>query len=135
MAEGSPTGAPLDDPSPLPENVPLGFWSGETLLEIQKSGVELIKPFDEKQIDCNCYTLRMGDHYFVTSAKGDAEPPTKTKIAVGDGFNIPPGQFAFLISEEEVFIPHFAMAFISMRTPFKFRGLVNVSGFHVDPGY
>jgi dCTP deaminase len=107
----------------------------ETLLEIQKSGVELIKPFDEQQIDCNCYTLRMGDHYFVTSAKGDAEPPTKTKIAVGDDFNIPPGQFAFLISEEEVFIPHFAMAFISMRTSFKFRGLVNVSGFHVDPGY
>jgi dCTP deaminase len=27
------------------------------------------------------------------------------------------------------------MAFISMRTPFKFKGLVNVSGFHVDPGY
>jgi len=22
-----------------------------------------------------------------------------------------------------------------MRTPFKFRGLINVSGFHVDPGY
>jgi hypothetical protein len=27
------------------------------------------------------------------------------------------------------------MAFISMRTAFKFKGLVNISGFHVDPGY
>ena len=27
------------------------------------------------------------------------------------------------------------MAFISIRAKTKFRGLVNVSGFHVDPGY
>jgi dCTP deaminase len=27
------------------------------------------------------------------------------------------------------------MAFISMRTGIKFQGLINVSGFHVDPGY
>jgi dCTP deaminase len=27
------------------------------------------------------------------------------------------------------------MAFISMRTAIKFAGLINVSGFHVDPGY
>lgn len=27
------------------------------------------------------------------------------------------------------------MAFISMKTGIKFKGLINVSGFHVDPGY
>jgi len=135
MVDGRPDATAQDGPSPLPENAPLGFWSGETVLEIQNSGVELIRPFDERQIDCNGYTLRMGDSYFVTSAKGDSEPPTKTKIDLGQDFNIPAGQFAFVISAEEVFIPHFAMAFISMRTPFKFKGLVNVSGFHVDPGY
>ncbi|MET4217170.1 dCTP deaminase [Bradyrhizobium sp. LB14.3] len=135
MVESALAAPPQDGPSPLPDNVPLGFWSGETLLEIQKSGVELIKPFHEEQIDCNCYTLRMGDHYFVTSTKGDSEPPTKTKVASKQDFNIPAGQFAFLISEEEVFIPRYAMAFISMRTAFKFKGLVNISGFHVDPGY
>ena len=135
MVEGAPAAQPQDGPSRLPDNIPLGFWSGETLLEIQNSGVELIKPFNDKQIDCNCYTLRMGNHYFVTSAKGDSEPPTKTKVASKQDFNIPAGQFAYLISEEEVFIPRYAMAFISMRTAFKFKGLVNISGFHVDPGY
>jgi dCTP deaminase len=124
-----------DEASSLPAGMPLGFWSGETLLRIQNEGVELIKPFKPKQIDCNCYTLRMGDHYFVTSAKGDSEPPTKTKVEPTHDFNIPAGQFAYLISDEEVNIPRYAMAFISMRTAFKFKGLVNVSGFHVDPGY
>jgi hypothetical protein len=68
MAGDQPLAPSQDGPSPLPDNIPLGFWSGETLLRIQQSGTELIKPFDEKQIDCNCYTLRMGDQYFVTSA-------------------------------------------------------------------
>src|SRR6185312_1862106 len=36
---------------------------------------------------------------------------------------------------EEVNIPDNAMAFISMRTRIKYQGLINVSGFHVDPGY
>jgi dCTP deaminase len=34
-----------------------------------------------------------------------------------------------------VSVPADALAFISIRAKTKFRGLVNVSGFHVDPGY
>ena len=34
-----------------------------------------------------------------------------------------------------VAVPADALAFISIRAKIKFRGLVNVSGFHVDPGY
>lgn len=48
---------------------------------------------------------------------------------------MPPGQFAFLLTEEVVHVPLDAIAFISIRATIKFRGLVNVSGFHVDPGY
>lgn len=47
----------------------------------------------------------------------------------------PPGQFAFILAEETVRVPPSAMAFISMRATFKMKGLVNVSGFHVDPGW
>jgi dCTP deaminase len=43
--------------------------------------------------------------------------------------------FAFLLTEEVVRIPNNVMGFISLRTGFKFQGLINVSGFHVDPGY
>ena len=52
-----------------------------------------------------------------------------------EAFTIPPGQFAFVLTEEVVSVPSDALAFISIRAKTKFRGLVNVSGFHVDPGY
>ena len=66
-----------------------------------------------------------------------ADPTTVTvrKLSDGEAFTIPPGQFAFLLTEEVVCVPADALAFISIRAKIKFRGLVNVSGFHVDPGY
>ena len=66
-----------------------------------------------------------------------ADPTTITicKLSDGEAFTIPPGQFAFLLTEEVVSVPADALAFISIRAKTKFRGLLNVSGFHVDPGY
>jgi dCTP deaminase len=40
-----------------------------------------------------------------------------------------------LLTEESVTVPCGKIAFISMKSGIKLRGLVNVSGFHVDPGY
>jgi dCTP deaminase len=40
-----------------------------------------------------------------------------------------------LLTEETITVPAGVIAFISMKTGLKGRGLVNVSGFHVDPGY
>jgi dCTP deaminase len=140
MADEQPAAQPANAAAaPRPPQIPAGFWSGETLRALQQGSVPLIDPqhFDERRIDCNSYTLSMGDQYFVTSTKGDFEPPTIVNLEAGGQtvFNIPAGQFAFLITKEMVSIPHYAMAFISMRTGFKFQGLVNVSGFHVDPGF
>src|SRR5690606_791554 len=53
----------------------------------------------------------------------------------GESFTIPPGQFAFLLTEEVVSIPDNLMGWISLRSGIKFKGLVNISGFHVDPGF
>jgi dCTP deaminase len=44
-------------------------------------------------------------------------------------------QFALLLTEEHVAVPSDAIGFISIKAGIKFRGLVNVSGFHVDPGF
>lgn len=113
----------------------MAFWSGETLLSRCPSE-NLISDFDKNQIDCNSYTLRMGEHYFCT---GDGsrvwERATKKKLSVGGTFVIPPGQFAFLETKDRIKVPDDAMAFISMKAKIKFQGLINVSGFHVDPGY
>ncbi|MDC4794241.1 hypothetical protein NQ839_18835, partial [Acinetobacter baumannii] len=50
-------------------------------------------------------------------------------------FIIPKGQFALLITEEIVHVPSDAIAFISFKAKYKYKGLINVSGFHVDPGW
>jgi dCTP deaminase len=110
------------------------FWSGETLSERL---ADLIEPFAPERVDCAAYTLSVGPEVYVSPNEEALDPATVTmrKLAMGDAFTIPPGQFAFLLTEEIVAVPADALAFISVRAKIKFRGLVNVSGFHVDPGY
>ena len=111
-----------------------GFWSGETLTDRMK---ELINPFDPERVDCASYTLSMGPEVYVSPNEQTVESAKTTihKLGHGEAFTIPPGQFAFLLTEEIVEVPDNALAFISIRARIKFRGLVNVSGFHVDPGF
>jgi dCTP deaminase len=110
------------------------FWSGETLNERL---APLIQPFAPERVDCAAYTLSVGPEVYVSPNDQTADPTTITvrKLSQGDAFTIPPGQFAFLLTEEIIAVPADALAFISIRAKIKFRGLVNVSGFHVDPGY
>ena len=110
------------------------FWSGETLKE--RLG-ELIEPFNPDRVDCAAYTLSIGPEMYVSPNEHTADPTTATvrKLTEGEAFTIPSGQFAFLLTEEIVKVPPDALAFISIRARTKFRGLVNVSGFHVDPGF
>src|SRR5688500_16928800 len=109
----------------------MAFWSGATL---ESRLPTLITPYDEASVDCNAYTLHMGRQYFLSIH--DKVSPTVIEILdEGESLSIPPGQFAFLLTEEIVEVPTAVIAFISMKTDLKFRGLVNVSGFHVDPGF
>lgn len=110
------------------------FWSGETLAERLP---QLIEPFDPDRVDCAAYTLAIGPEVYVspTDQTTDSAMVTVRKLDESEAFTIPPGQFAFLLTEEIVSVPGDALGFISIRAKIKFRGLVNVSGFHVDPGY
>lgn len=128
------------------------FWGGERLsLEgVQK---KIVDPFDSSKadsIDCSAFTLTMGAEAYVTPSYGD-DPRTSVKQQLheprvvsmagqsrrcsGGTAVIPPGQFAFLLTEETVSIPSDAIGFISLKSKPKFGGLINVSGFHVDPGF
>ena len=107
------------------------FWSGETLSANQ----HVISDFSPDRIDCNSYTLRMGNCYYRTADRETAQEPKKTLLSANEAFTIPAGQFGYLLTKEVVRVPKDCMAFISMRTGIKLRGLINVSGFHVDPGY
>lgn len=112
----------------------MSFWSGQTLAAKLPN---IIPSFRLENIDCAAYTLAMGPEFYVTSGKFESDPHSGVakQLADGEHFKIPSGQFAFLLTEETINMPDNALAFISMKSKYKWRGLINVSGFHVDPGY
>lgn len=77
------------------------------------------------------YELSLGDEAFRTDSKDKKKEFLKDK----EEFRINPGQFALLLTKERVHVPKEYIAFISIKAKIKLRGLINVSGFHVDPGF
>ncbi len=108
----------------------MAFWRTETLRH-RLAAEHLIEPYDEANVKHAAYELGLGNEAFATSNS----ERTKTQVSEVQQFVIPPGQFALLLTSERVSVPKDAIAFISIKAGIKFRGLVNVSGFHVDPGF
>ena len=76
------------------------------------------------------YDLRLGDEVYIV---GHRAPD---KLTSGKPYVlIAPGQFGILTSHESIKMPENLLAFIAIRTQFKMQGLVNISGFHVDPTF
>jgi dCTP deaminase len=110
------------------------FWSSQTLKTHLPS---LISPFNEQHIQSSAYELTLGGEVYI-SPLPDTPSKDRKKVFFSsdkDTVSIPPGQFAFLITQESITVPKDIIAFISMKFTTKARGLINVSGFHVDPGY
>lgn len=74
--------------------------------------------------------MHLGSEYYVQSAGNP------THLSEDDPYlTIPSGEFALLMTWERVHIPHNLLALITMKVTHKQSGLINVSGFHVDPGF
>jgi dCTP deaminase len=112
----------------------MAFWSSQ---RVERELKRLVGHEDRDLVDCNAITMRVGGEIYITPGLEQASPNSHTKqlLSPGAPIAIPPGQFAFLLTEEVVTIPPEAMGFISIKATFKLKGLVNVSGFHVDPGW
>lgn len=108
----------------------MSFWTSETLKQ-RAPKEKLIAPYSEDRVKHGAYELSLGDEAFITSDEQQKKQP----LADGVQLVIPPGQFGLLITKEVIQIPADAMGFISIKAGIKFSGLVNVSGFHVDPGF
>ncbi|HEX2897193.1 MAG TPA: hypothetical protein VHP63_03995, partial [candidate division Zixibacteria bacterium] len=102
------------------------FLSSEIL---QKRLESVVSPYKEDRIKYGAYELSMGSEVYLSNQ------PTKQHLKSGEQFVIPPGQFALLLTEEKLDVPKDCLAFISIKFSKKKRGLLNVSGFHVDPGF
>lgn len=110
----------------------MAFLGVKDLLEIQEKH-KVVLPFDEKRVKNGAYELSLGSEVYLTDSKtGKVEIVDKEKNRQVD---INPGQFALLLTEEQVNIPKDKIAFISIKAGEKLKGLINVSGFHVDPGF
>lgn len=91
----------------------------------------LIVPFNENRIKHGAYELALGSEIFITNG----EDKIKEVLSPGEQKSIPAGQFSLLLTDETLTIPNHILAFISIKSDYKIKGLINVSGFHVDPGF
>lgn len=88
--------------------------------------------YNENRVEEAAYALSLGTEGYRTDNKD-------RKIEILDEksrtIEINPGQFTLLMTDEYVCIPKDKLAFISIKAKQKLKGLINVSGFHVDPGF
>lgn len=107
------------------------FWEPEVDSDRDPGGYEL----DDGRLKAASYNIKMGPEAYVTPVS-DTDPKSIRKLKPGEAFRIPPGQFAFLLTHEAVRVPPDAIALVALRArELQFKGLINVSGFHIDPGY
>src|SRR5713226_2877035 len=86
--------------------------------------------FDPALINEASYDLRVGDEVFLS------ENQIPTRLSQDSPYVLlPPGQFALVKTFEEISIPPDLIGLLSIRSRYKFQGLINISGFHVDPTY
>jgi len=125
------------------------FWSSQRLEKEQLKN-PIISPFCATRINQGAYEMSLSTDVLVSPEKDSAfqqlvnllrpsfAPPkedNQQKLSPGSILIIPPGQFVLAYTEERVKIPSDVISFISIKAKVKLKGLVNISGFHVDPGY
>jgi dCTP deaminase len=108
----------------------MAFWSTQRVRAEQKRLGNLIQPYDSDSVKQGAYELTLSREVLTS-------PPAEGPRLDGTGkaLEIRPGDFALLYTNETVTIPANVIGFISIKAGLKLDGLVNISGFHVDPGF
>jgi dCTP deaminase len=88
--------------------------------------LDTFKPSNVRQAS---YDLRLGAASYVVGE----DTPILLNEEKQPYLTIAPGQFALLTTAEFLQMPNDLLGFISLRNTYKMQGLINVSGFHVDP--
>ena len=86
--------------------------------------------FDSDRIQQSSYDLRLGSEAYLVGADAPVFLDESQQY-----LTIPPGQFAILTCYEKINLPRGIMGLIALRNRLKMQGLVNISGFHVDPTF
>ncbi len=111
------------------------FLSGETLKKFVRDHQVISPPEDvpidhfDKLFDNICYKLTVGDEIYISSVERPL--PLQDHQSV----TIKPGEYAIISTAERLNVPLTKMGLVSMKFHYTGYGLINVSGFHVDPGF
>lgn len=105
-----------------------GFFTNTEIIELADTLFE--SGFQENNLNGTSYELCLGDEVYIS---GNNYPDLLSNT--NRFINIPSGQFALLITKEYVRLPLNILGLISIKFGKKAQGLVNISGFHVDPGF
>jgi len=100
--------------------------------EIQRRSAEIFDfdSYDPNSVDTAGYNLRLGPEAFISTGETPYRLTDENPMVA-----IHPGEFGLLTTYEYLKIPKNLIAFITLRHRYKKQGLINVSGFHVDPGF
>ncbi|OJX33606.1 MAG: hypothetical protein BGO86_02765 [Chryseobacterium sp. 36-9] len=109
----------------------MAFLGVKEFKEIQEK-YSVIDNFNVDRLKNGAYELSLGKEVYLTDNK---DKKVSVLNADNRGIDINPGQFALLLTKEKVSVPKHLIGFISIKAGEKLKGLINVSGFHVDPGF
>jgi dCTP deaminase len=104
-----------------------GFLTAET---IRQHAARLFPDSSTAEAKGASVDLTLGAEHFITSQSVPACLTYESPYVV-----IPRGEFGLLTTAETVHMPTDLLAFITMKLKYKSKGVINVSGFHVDPGF
>jgi dCTP deaminase len=108
----------------------MAFLGPEEVRALLTKGLMEPKPTSEKIGRTGWdLTLTLGGQAFRSSSDAIKVLGPKETVVIH------PGEFALLLTAETLRMPDDVAGFISVKFTVKQRGLINVSGFHVDPGY
>jgi dCTP deaminase len=106
------------------------MFLGSTAIKENQKKIFTGDTFLEACLGQSSYDLRLGAEAYIV---GESVP---RKLDDDDPYlALAPGQFAILTCHEKIALPREIMGFITLRNRYKMQGLVNVSGFHVDPTF
>jgi deoxycytidine triphosphate deaminase len=105
----------------------MSFWT-QTDFNDHLSEIFQQQTFATNAVDRASYNLRLGKEVYLSS---DEVPLILTEST--PYVTIRPGGYALLTTIEYLTIPGDLLGLITLKYSFKKLGLMNVSGFHVDP--
>lgn len=113
----------------------MSFWANDVWIAHSQTH-NYVSDFNAKNLSDGAYKLCLGDEAIVSSGYNEqGSANAYRKLTKGEELKLLPGQFAYLITEERVHLTTSIIGFINISTGVKLKGLINISGFHVDAGY